>query len=377
MEGEQLEVESVGRSPGSDERDRSVGDLSVLVVTNHTNVEKIERHWAPLADVAGNVTMVCLNRDPEVDSITYRLAPDPGHRVVGITAMFFLSLWEGWRDDYDAVASISLFPYGLYALLIGTILGLPTHLGIIGSDLDRHAVSWYGPAVRAIFRRFAAISVPGTAHKERLEAMGVHPDRIVRLANAIDTSVLTPDRGRETVEFDLLWVGRLSPEKDPLLFVRGLGTLRDRGYDFDAVMAGDGELADAVRRERAALDLDTQLSLPGWVDEPREYYARSGIYVLTSRREGLPLTLLEAMAVGLPAVVPDVGSVKDPVSHLESGYVYEPATPEALADALETMLTNPGLRSRLAESAPRVRESFGYDDARNDWRQILAVMTRY
>jgi glycosyltransferase involved in cell wall biosynthesis len=95
------------------------------------------------------------------------------------------------------------------------------------------------------------------------------------------------------------------------------------------------------------------------------------VYVLTSAREGIPLTLLEAMAVGTPAVVPHVGSVTDAVSHGENGLVVGEADPEAVADAIERLLEDNALRERLASNAPGVRDSFSYDAARDDWRAIL------
>lgn len=370
--GDRPAGEPTTRARGNDE----FGEASVLVVANHGNTTKIARHWAPLGDVAGDVTMVCLDTDPDVDALDYRQVPAPGHRTIGILLLFFVALRECARGEYDAVASISLVPYGLYALVLGGLFDLPTHLGIIGSDLDRHAVSWYGAPVRAAFRRFNAISVPGETHADRLVEMGVPPSRVAVLANAIDVDRFTPTAGSATVEYDFAWVGRFGPEKDPLCFVRALAELRDRGLEFDAVMVGSGRLAGEVERARERHGLESSLSLAGWVDDPLSFYARSGTYVLTSRRDALPLTLLEAMATGLPVVVPDVGSVTDPVAHGETGYVVETVAPEALADALEVVLVDEELHARLARNAPRVRESYSYASAREDWRAILAVLTR-
>jgi len=350
-----------------------VDDASVLVIADHGNATKIERHWGPLADIAGDVTMVCTNADPDVERITYRRVPTPGHRLVGIVGIFLIALAECLRGDYDAVASISLVPYGLYALAIGALCGRPVHLGIIGSDLDHHARQWYGPFVHAVFRRFDTVSVPGSAHADRLADLGVPCDRIHTLTNTIDVDRYRPDL-KGAPEYDIAWVGRFSAEKRPLAIVDALAQLRARGVEFEAVMVGSGPMGSAVEERRAANGLESRLELTGWVDDPAEYYSASKVYVLTSAREGIPLTLLEAMAVGTPAVVPHVGSVTDAVSHGENGLVVGEADPEAVADAIERLLEDNALRERLASNAPGVRDSFSYDAARDDWRAILTSL---
>ena len=384
---------------------------AVLVIAGLGNSDKVERHLGPLAAVASETTVVCVRAGPEVEGITYREAPTFGEvpglrrvpgfgrvlgvdeRVAGIVMMLFLALAETLRGDYDAVVSISLVPYGYFALIVGKTARLPTHLGIIGADLDLHATAWYGSLVRAAFRRFTAISVPGNDHLRRLVRMGVAPDRISILANAVDADRYRPGAGyrpeaglgpagqdasagqmEDSPEYDILWVGRFSPEKDPLLFVRALGELADHGVTFEAAMVGSGSLETNVHQERAAHGLIDRLDLPGWVDDPLPYYGCSSTFALTSEREGLPLSLLEAMAVGVAPVVPDIGSVTDVAVDGETALVVDERTPEAFADALERLLADDAFRAKIADKTPTIRASYSYAAARDDWRHILATM---
>lgn len=362
---------AVGRDREAAVESADPADAAVLVVTNHTNPEKIDRHWGPLADAAGATTMVCLNPDESVAGIDYRVAPTFGSRLLGLVLLGPLAVVEAARGDYDMVASISLFPYGLVALAVGGLFGLPTHLGIIGADVDRHAMAWYGALPRATFRRFDVVSVPGTAHADALAEMGVERDRIAVLSNAIDTDVYRPVARPAHPEYDFVWIGRFNAEKNPLAFVRALRELRDDGVEFRAVMLGKGPLEQRIRERLNRWSLDDRVDLPGWVDDPVEYYRRSAVFVLTSRREGLPLTLLETMASGVAPVVCPVGSVTDAARHGETAYVVPDPTPAALADAMRTLLEDEELRSRIAENAPIVREEYGFENAREDWRHIL------
>ncbi|ELZ00835.1 glycosyltransferase [Natrialba asiatica] len=369
----------------------------VLVVTGLAH--KNERHYGPLADAAGETTLVSLAPVEGVDAARNVTVPQVGPRLLRIALLFVLALYEGYRNDYDAVASISLFPYGCYALALKAVYGYPAHLGIIGIDLDHHAAQRYGPLVRWLFRRFDVVSVPGSDHADRLARCGVPPARIERLTNPIDADAYRPPADRatggsvsdaetdadadadtdernettgETVDF--VWVGRFSTEKDPHRFVAAAAELDATGREFSAVMVGDGPLYESVAAEIQARGLADRIELAGWVDDPLAYYHRSETFVLTSKRDALPLVLLEAMATELASVVPRVGSIQDAVTDGENGLVVADREPETYAAAMARCLDDPELRTSLAANATAVRDEFSMARASADWRRILAAL---
>jgi glycosyltransferase involved in cell wall biosynthesis len=257
---------------------------------------RMSEHLGPLAERA-ETTVVCLVPDESVEQLTYREAPTTGVRALDLLSLFTVALAEAARNDYDGIVSISLVPYGCFALVVGWLCGLATHLAIIGADLDVHARARYGALTAALFRRFDAITVPGTAHRDQLEALGVPGERIEILANGVDCATYRPVD--TPTEYDYIWVGRFAAEKDPLLFVAMVAELVERGENPRAVMLGAGPLAEAVEERIRELGLDGHIDRPGWVDDPVDYYHRTRTFVLTSERDALPLTLLEAMACGL------------------------------------------------------------------------------
>lgn len=345
---------------------------SVLAIYGPSNTGKIERHVNPLADTA-DTTLVCIDAADHHDGLTYRTVPSFGVRPVGLGLMLVVALEEVLRNDYDGVVSFSLFPHGCIALLVGRLAGLPVHLGILGIDLDVHARSSYRWIVRPLLRQFDAISVPGTAHRRQLESIGIGPQRTVVLANAIDTDRFTP-AAPDGRTYDFLWVGRFGPEKDPMMFIDALARLRAMDGSFRAVMLGDGPLADDVGRALHDRGLTDVVDRPGWVNDPVPFYRRSRVFVLTSRRDALPLTLIEAMATGVAPVVPRVGNVTDVVEDGETGVVLDDPDPQSVAATLARLHRDDGFRERLADNAPRVRERYSYDAARADWESILRVM---
>lgn len=363
---------STAKPAGTDE---SVAEeTSVLVVANHTNEKKITRHYEPLASVTAATTMVCFESHESADGINFRRVPAPIHRIFGFPLLFVAACMQARRGEYDAVVSLSLFPYGCISLLVGRLFGLPVHLGIIGIDLDGHAVAWYGAVPRLLFRQFDSISVPGPTHVQKLTRMGVSPKKVGILRNAIDVEQFTPPAPPVERDIDLLWVGRLSDEKDPLRFVEALAELDVTGTEFTAVMLGAGPLEAEVD---AAIDehgLSDSVSTPGWVDDPRPYYRRASVFVLTSRRDALPFTLVESMATGVVPVVPRVGSCPDAVSDGDDGIIVDDRRPATFAAAMSHLLEDSSRRERLAENAVSIRERFSLADASADWREILKTL---
>lgn len=361
---------------GGDDWGEANGIDRVLAVYGPTNVEKIQRHIVPLSDVA-ETTLVCTEADPEVDSVRQIAPPSTGFRILDLLFMSVLVFLESVRGEYDAVVSVSLVPHGCLALFVARLWRLPVHLGIIGGDIDVHAGAWYGRPVRALVRQFDAVTVPGPTHRRRLhESIGLPEERTAILANPIDVGRFPETRDDSSVEYDLLWVGRFTDEKRPLLFVDVVAELADRDPSLRAVMLGDGPLADEVEKRIDATGLQEVLSTPGWVDDPTPWYGDAAVFTLTSERDALPLTLVEAMAAGTVPVAPAVGNVPDLLVDDWNGVLVEPASGDGFAAAIEELLSSPRRRARLGSNAFGVRDRFSYAAAADDWRHVTHVLGR-
>ena len=138
----------------------------------------------------------------------------------------------------------------------------------------------------------------------------------------------------------MIFAGRLHPQKDPLLLVRSLAALKEPKIHL--LIAGQGELAEAVRVEAAQLGVSKQVTLLGAVKPPKlaELHRLSSLCVLTSAYEGLPLVVLEALACGIPIVTTRAGDTPNVLTE-QSGLVCEERTPRSVAEALRKVLNNP------------------------------------
>jgi glycosyltransferase involved in cell wall biosynthesis len=150
----------------------------------------------------------------------------------------------------------------------------------------------------------------------------------------------------------LVMVARFSPQKDHPLLLRALAGLRELPWELWLV--GGGEREGAVRREALRLDLGDRVRFFGERRDVPEILAAGHVFVLASRWEGLPLTVLEAMRAGLPVVAADVGGVREAVVHGETGLLFPRGDAGALRRCLELLIASPAERVRLG-AAGRAR----------------------
>jgi glycosyltransferase involved in cell wall biosynthesis len=152
----------------------------------------------------------------------------------------------------------------------------------------------------------------------------------------------------------LLTVGRLSPEKNPMLLLEILARLRALEPRWRLTAVGEGPLASNLARRATELGLEDAVELPGYVPiGPAlwERYRASHVFLHVSLTEGLPQVLFEAQAAGLPIVATDVGGVG--AAFGESGLIVRPSDAAEAAAAVDRLRTEPGLRQRLVAVGAR------------------------
>ena len=158
---------------------------------------------------------------------------------------------------------------------------------------------------------------------------------------------------------DLVCVARLDQQKDPLLLLQALAILVRRGLSFRLKLAGDGPLRNAMEAYVAEHGLGTHVVLLGWQTQRQivEHLCTARALVLSSHDEGLPVAIMEAFALGVPAIAPDVGGVRELVETGSSGWLVPRGAATALADAMHAcLLASPDDLARLgAEGRRRVR----------------------
>ena len=191
------------------------------------------------------------------------------------------------------------------------------------------------------------------SHHGRSQIMSLvgpeHWDKLVVIHCGVDVSVFEPgDREASGATPEILTVGRVVPVKGQALLVEALADLHARGIDCRLTIVGDGPQLEDLKALAGRLGVSGAIQFAGAVgqDQIRGYYARASVFALTSFAEGLPVVLMEAMAMGLPVVASGITGV-----------------PELVEDGVSGLLVLPGHRGELADALGRVL-SLSEDDRR-------------
>lgn len=154
----------------------------------------------------------------------------------------------------------------------------------------------------------------------------------------------------------LLSVGRITAEKGIDVLLGAVAVLRRQGVEVEVRVAGDGPARERMQQLACELGLSHAVRFLGHVGDKKELHALfdwADVFLLPSLSEGLPKVLLEAMARSLPIIASDVGSVRDLITHGETGLLVPPADPGALADAIKSLAQRADIAQRIAAGAFR------------------------
>ncbi len=157
----------------------------------------------------------------------------------------------------------------------------------------------------------------------------------------------------------LAMVGRLVSEKEPRRFIELVARLSQEGLSVKGVLVGDGPERPALERAVAELQAENLVTLAGFVPDAKKIWEGVDLLCLTSSREGLPLSLLEAMARGIPVLATSVGGVPECLTDGVEGILVPFGDWEAFAREARRLIQDPELRRRLGEAGrARVQRQF-------------------
>ncbi len=235
--------------------------------------------------------------------------------------------------------------------------------GFTARSLRGHVFEWM--QLRAL-RRFDAVVGVSAGIVERARAAGVPADRLVLIANAWSGggSSATREQLRRSLRiedgsFAVGWIGRLSEEKGADVFIDALAHWKPAGVV--ASIIGDGRERAALEARASELGVSSLIQWHGALRNAGRLMRAFDVFVLSSRTEGVPMVLLEAMEAGTPVITTSVGGVPSVVDSKEALLVPS-ESPTALAHALEQVRSSPAdARLRAEHAARRLARQFAID----------------
>ena len=281
-----------------------------------------------------------------------------------------------WRylDDVDHVWVFGPHPFGLLLVLLAIARRRGVTLGVRQETLayfaSRSAPSARRTPLPFVLRlldaswRLLSRRLPTTVVGASVEETygGPRPGLFpmsVSLIRLRDLRPAEPPRA-STGPIELLTVGRLAPEKNPMLLLEALAILHSRSPGrFRLTWVGDGELRPAVRELAAELGVENIVALPGFVpvgDELLEYYRRADLFVHVAITEAFGQVLIEAQANAIPIVATDVGGVSAVLDNGAAGVLVPPQDVAALVESIDSLSTDPARQFALARRGRELAE---------------------
>lgn len=263
------------------------------------------------------------------------------------------------HNDIDAFYIIGTPKFSVWAILFARLFKKPITLALTGKAEIFTTDNWRNK-ILATCTHFVA-----TTREIRdgfIERGGISPEKISILPHGIDTAKFPPSN--EKIRRELKISHSVKPDCKVLLFCarivpdKGVDTLQNvwrilhtRFPDAILFVVGGGlnELLDDLRT--LSKELDDSIRVIGEVDAPQEFYRMADVYIFPSRHEGLPTSLLEAMASALPAVTSDIGGCEDVIENAVNGYRVYSEDAAAFADKISELFTDDEQRKIFGQRA--------------------------
>jgi glycosyltransferase involved in cell wall biosynthesis len=256
--------------------------------------------------------------------------------------------------------------HGYFADIIGTpacrLLRIPhvsTCHGFISNDRNLRI---YNRLDRFSLRFSERIITVSAEIKNDLVRNGIEEARVVVIRNAVQNSYgekeITDHRTEKRQllsigpdDFVIGYVGRLSEEKGVHDLVEAASILKEKFEAFKMIIIGDGQKREELEGLSRRKGLEKEIIFTGFQSDVEKWLPALDVFVLPSLTEGTPMALLEAMAVGVPAIATSVGGVPKVIEDGVNGFLINPADSEALADKIMTLIHNSSLSKKIVENA--------------------------
>ncbi|NMO23073.1 glycosyltransferase [Pyxidicoccus fallax] len=298
---------------------------------------------------------------------------------------FFLRQLQEARDA-DVIVAGQEGRAALLACMAGAILRKPV-VGMI--HFDWGAFSREQPkrqlwGLRLLYPRMSRIVACGHDSAKAFQALvPVKPEQLVVIPNFVDGDKVRAAGEQPLPEWAepiyqkpvVIAVGRLEHQKAFDVLIRAHARMREAGVDHHLLILGEGSLAAELKALTQSLGVESSVFMPGFTPNPHALMRRAAAFALSSRFEGLPMVMLEALALGCPIVSTDCPSgPAEVLEHGKHGKLVPTEDPQALADALGRVVSDDVYRKDLSQRSRARSEELSADRALKAWESLLSSL---
>lgn len=310
-----------------------------------------------LANMGHNVTVITLDPNFTSCDIAFNLHTTSTISVPGMPAIPSLKdLLRLMNQRFDLCHIHYHALFGEVALVASMIRRIPVVV-TFHAEIKRgfHKSIYDKLTLRFIFKFCRKIICLSDSLKKGLIRRGLDPKKIVVISHFVNISKVNPNsmKIRNSLQSDILFVGRLEKRKGVQELLQTLSHLSKIGVKFNAYIVGKGPLEEQVKSETSVHPLRNHVKYLGYVKETvlRRLYNETKIVLVPSRYEGLPSVCLEAMCYGKVVIGFDIPGLRDVLVDLDQSLVVKPFDIEEMANKIIDFLSNPKRRLCIGKKA--------------------------
>ena len=335
--------------------------------------------WAGAEVMIGVTAEALLNR-PECELHAIILNPGTLHdrlRSLGIPVQvfpesklgvfgLFQAITQALREARCDILHTHRYKENILGTLAAAYAGVPVSIRTIHGSPEpfrglAHARMVFYVLLDRMVQRYLNDRVVLVAHALKSEGGSwSRQHKVAVIHNALpDVEPRTTCKATPRDRFVIGWLGRMVEAKSLDVLLRAIAHLRTRLPSITVRLAGDGPETPKLRNLAVSLGIDDLVEFCGFVGDTQDFFSTLDVFVLPSRQEGIPVSLLEALRAEVPVVASSVGGIPEVVINRRNGLLVPPDDIEALAAALDEIATDARLRSDLrAEGRATVSSQF-------------------
>lgn len=235
-------------------------------------------------------------------------------------------------------------------------------------------------------RQDRLVGCGGAVRQALIDNEGLPASRVDVIYNGVDLSAFsTPTDGSRVrlrsefgladTDFVAVQVARLHELKDHITAVKAIDEARRTSPSIRLLIVGEGDQRTAIEQEIEKRDLQSHVILAGNRTDIADLLAASDAFLMSSISEGIPLTIIEAMAAGLPVISTAVGGIPEMIQHDQNGYLADAGDNSALARSLVRLAQMPSLRQKIGNAGlETARRQFSQTGMLNGYRRVYREM---
>lgn len=345
-----------------------------LLITLKLIDRSIEVHMSPLIllESVPKILVVRNTEGPKLNKLDYICPPKIISKIpiINIFTKLFLMLYFGKKNRSKIVIGYYLLPHGILSFITSKILKIPCCICIIGDIYKHSTIPFIGKLLIKILKKTDYITVTGNKSRNFLIAKDIPKEKIHILPNTIDIERFKPIINEK--KYDIISLGRLSQEKRLDILLRIISKLNQSGLALRVGIVGEGEEKENLISLSKKLGLEKNVDFIGFRKDVEKYYQNTKIFILTSEREGLPLTIVEAMSCGIPVISSNVGDIEDIIDDGKNSFLIKQFDDiDSYVDRIVKLITDEDLYNKFSSEALKIRNRYSVSNARKVWLSIF------